>query len=213
MLMTGLSIEHPIVARDRGAAPVLLEARGLTRAGRIRRCLASPLRRGEVLGLTGLLGAGRTELALTLFGMTRPDARRDHGRPASRCACARNRDALRAGIAYVSEDRLNLGLNLRQSIEDNLMLAVLDRLRGASGLLSAARRRGRGVRMGAAAGDQDPRPRPTGADPVGRQPAARGAGASGWRRAPKVLILDSPTVGVDIGNKQGIYDIVRSPRR
>ena len=80
-----------------------------------------------MLGLTGLLGAGRTELALALFGMTvleRGDVLIDGVRLHLRS----NRDAIAAGIAYVSEDRLGLGLNLRQSIADNVSVGVLDRI-------------------------------------------------------------------------------------
>ena len=114
----------------------MLEVRGLTRPGEYQD-VAFTLRRGEVLGLTGLLGAGRTELALTLFGMTRPDAgeiRLEGGR--SRCAS--NQDAIAAGIAYVSEDRLNLGLNMRQSVGDNLVLAVAEPLSNRSGWIAPA---------------------------------------------------------------------------
>ena len=70
---------------------------------------------GEILGITGLLGSGRTELALSLFGMTRPDsgAIRIGGRPVR---FRSNREAVEHGIAYVPEDRLTLGLVLEQPI-------------------------------------------------------------------------------------------------
>ena len=76
------------------------------------------LHAGEVLGIIGLMGSGRTELALALFGMTKLD----HGEiwlDGKPCKLRSNQDAIRSGIAYVSEDRLLLGLNLRQSIADN----------------------------------------------------------------------------------------------
>ncbi len=205
-LMTGLSIEHPVVARDMQASPPLLRAIGLSRRGEYED-VSLTVRQGEVVGLTGLLGAGRTELALSLFGMTAPDAGRIE-LAGQTLHLRSNRDAVRAGIAYVSEDRLSLGLNLRQSIEDNLVLAVLRRLRGAVGLLSAGRRR-------AVASDWVRRLaiRIPGLD----QPAQTLSGGNQQRLVlgkwlatqPKLLILDSPTVGVDVGNKRGIYDIVR----
>ena len=166
------------------------------------RCVA-----GEVLGLTGLLGAGRTELALSLFGMTRPDAGeiRLEGQP---IALATNQDAIRAGIAYLSEDRLNLGLNMRQSVGDNLVLASLDRLANGLGWIAPARRR-------ALAADWVEKLHikiPGLANPVqqlsggNQQRVVLGK----WlATTPKVLILDSPTVGVDIGNKRGIYELIR----
>jgi simple sugar transport system ATP-binding protein len=205
-LMTGEEIEHGVAARDLGHAEPLLEVRGLTRTGEFED-VSFALRRGEVLGLTGLLGAGRTELALTLFGMTPADAGgiRMAGRP---LALRSNQDAIRAGIAYVSEDRLNLGLNMRQSIEDNMALAMLRRLAGAFGLIPATARRAL-ARLWA---DRLSVKAPDLAAPVqtlsgGNQ--QRVVLAKWLATDPKLLILDSPTVGVDVRNKSGIYGIVR----
>ena len=205
-LMTGLTIEHRITARDLGDAPPLLEVRGLSRAGEYLD-VSLVLHRGEVLGLTGLLGAGRTELALSLFGMTRPDAGeiRLLGRPIT---LRSNQDAIRAGIAYLSEDRLNLGLNMRQSVADNVALASLDRLANSVGWIAPARR------LGLAAtwieklhvkvpGLGNPVQQLSGGN---QQRVVLGK----WlATGPKVLILDSPTVGVDVGNKRGIYELIR----
>jgi simple sugar transport system ATP-binding protein len=205
-LMTGLDISSAVVARDMRAAPPLLAVRNLTRAGEYSD-ISFDVRRGEVLGLTGLLGAGRTELALSLFGMTRPDSGTIEI-AGSVVHLRSNQDALRAGIAYVSEDRLNLGLNLRQSIEDNLTLAVLDRLRGALGLLSTAKRKHMAQswidRLSIKIPGLD---RPVSTLSGGNQ--QRVVLAKWLATGPKVLILDSPTVGVDIKNKQGIYEVVR----
>ena len=205
-LMTGLQIDQRITARDVGAEPPLLEVRGLTRAGEYQD-VAFTLRRGEVLGLTGLLGAGRTELALSLFGMTRPDAGEIllAGRT---IPLADNQDAIAAGIAYVSEDRLNLGLNMRQSVGDNLVLASLDRLASALGWIAPQRRRSLA---------EDWVDRLHIKIPGLDNPVQQLSGGNQQRvvlgkwlaTAPKVLILDSPTVGVDIGNKRGIYELVR----
>ncbi len=205
-LMTGLDISTSIVARDMAAAAPLLEVRNLTRAGEYEDASLT-LHRGEVLGITGLLGAGRTELALSLFGMTRPDSG-SIALDGKILHLRSNKDALRAGIAYVSEDRLNLGLNLRQSIEDNIVLAVLDRLRGALGLLSAARRKETAESWVAKLNIKIPGlDRPVSTLSGGNQ--QRVVLAKWLATGPKVLILDSPTVGVDIKNKQGIYEVVR----
>ncbi len=206
-LMTGETIEHAVVARDRANAAPVLDVRGLSRTGEFFD-VSFTLRRGEVLGLTGLLGAGRTELALTLFGMTRPNSG-EITVDGQTVRLRGNRDALRAGIAYVSEDRLNLGLNLKQSIEDNLTLAVLGQLRGAFGLLSARKRRemARGwvARLSIKVSSLD---RPVQTLSGGNQ--QRVVLAKWLATNPRVLILDSPTVGVDIGNKRGIYEVVRA---
>ncbi len=181
--------------------------KGLTRAGEYED-VTFTLRRGEVLGITGLLGAGRTELALSLFGMTRPDRGeiRLEGQPV---ALGSNQDAIRAGIAYVSEDRLNLGLNMRQSVQDNLVLAILSRLANRWGWIDPARRR-----AAATAAVDRLKIKIPGLD----NPVQQLSGGNQQRvvlgkwlaTEPKVLLLDSPTVGVDIGNKQGIYDIIHA---
>ena len=187
-----LVIDQAISARDVGEATPLLEVRGLTRLGEYQD-VTFTLRRGEVLGLTGLLGAGRTELALTLFGMTRPDSGeiRLEGSPIT---VSSNQDAIAAGIAYVSEDRLNLGLNMRQSVGDNLVLASLNRLANDLGWIMPQRRR-------ALAGEWVDRLhiKIPGLD----NPVQQLSGGNQQRvvlgkwlaTAPKVLILDSPYRG------------------
>jgi simple sugar transport system ATP-binding protein len=205
-LMTGQEIEHRVVARDTTAAPPLLVVRGLSRTGEYDD-VTFTLRRGEALGLTGLLGAGRTELALSLFGMARPDAGTIE-LDGQTLQLRSNQDAIRAGIAYVSEDRLHLGLILRQSIENNIVLPVLRRLRDAFGLVSPARRRREAARwverLAIKAGRLD---QPVQTLSGGNQ--QRVVLAKWLATAPRVLILDGPTIGVDVRNKVGIYRIVR----
>jgi simple sugar transport system ATP-binding protein len=209
-LMTGESIIHEVHATDRQAAPVVLQVDGLSRVGEFED-VSLTIREGEVLGLIGLLGAGRTELALTLFGMRRPDRGSIslNGRPLD---IRNNRHAIEAGIAYVSEDRLNLGLNIKQSVADNLVLSTLDQLTAGGGLISQARKRqvvdhwiqrlrikvpGPLLSVGTLSG--------------GNQ--QRVVLAKWLATKPKLLILDSPTVGVDIGNKASIYALVRDLAR
>ncbi len=206
-LMTGLVIEHRASARDTSSAPPVLEVAELTREGEYAD-VSFVLRAGEVLGLTGLLGAGRTELALSLFGMTRPDrgAIRLEGRP---LALGSNQRAIRAGIAYVSDDRLGRGLNMRQSVQDNLVLTVLRRLANRLGWIDPGRRR-----AAAAASVEQLKIKIPGLD----NPVQQLSGGNQQRvvlakwlaTEPKVLLLDSPTVGVNIGNKQGIYEVIHA---
>jgi simple sugar transport system ATP-binding protein len=205
-LMTGRTFDTAVAARDTMAAPPVLEVEGLTRRGEFRD-VSLTLRRGEVLGLTGLIGAGRTELAHTLFGMTRPDAGRIRleGREVQ---FRSNRDAVAAGIAYVSEDRLALGLIQPQSISDNAVISVLKKITGAGGLLSRSRQetlvdhwiRELAVKVG------------TPGDAVSTLSGGnqqRIVLAKWLATEPRVLILDCPTVGVDVGARAGIFRIVR----
>jgi simple sugar transport system ATP-binding protein len=209
-LMTGLDIDHAIVARDKPTAEPLLTVEKFSRRGEFAD-VGFTLRRGEVLGIVGLLGSGRTELALTLFGMQRAEAGRItlEGKPLK---LRSNRDAVQAGIAYVSEDRLGLGVILPQSIGDNIILAVMKNMAGRFGLIPLRSRRALAAdwvnRLAIKVAGID---RPVQTLSGGNQ--QRVVLAKWLATSPKVLILDSPTVGVDIKNKQGIYEIVASLAR
>ncbi len=205
-LMTGTSLRQEVSARDREGARPVLEVEGLTRRGEFED-VSFAIREGEVLGLTGLIGAGRTELAHALIGMSRPDAGavRLNGRAISPRSI---RDAIGEGVAYVSEDRLSLGLIQPQSISDNTAIAVLGRLVGRLGFQSASRQRdlvakwvdGLAIKIG-----------------MPEHPVSTLSGGNQQRvvlakwlaTEPKLLILDSPTVGVDVGARAGLFRIVR----
>jgi simple sugar transport system ATP-binding protein len=165
------------------------------------------LRRGEVLGLTGLLGAGRTEVALTLFGLKRPDAGQIllDGKPVS---LRSNADAIRKGISYVSEDRLTLGLILQQSIADNIAVTVLNKILNRLGLISSSGKDSLvndwllrvGVRYSSAA---------NAISTLSGGNQQKVVLAKWLSTGPQVMILDCPTVGVDVGARDGIFRIVR----
>lgn len=205
-LMTGESIKHAVAARALDDRQPALEVHGATRRGEFED-VSFVLHGGEILSIIGLLGAGRTELALALFGMTQLERGEIllEGVPLHLHS---NQDAVKAGIAYVSEDRLSLGLNLRQSIADNVAVTVLDRLADAFGLVAANRKRTLAEswvsRLGIRASDIEA---PVQTLSGGNQ--QRIVLAKWLATDPKVLILDSPTVGVDVRNKQGIYEVVR----
>jgi simple sugar transport system ATP-binding protein len=205
-LMTGKAFEYQLQARDVAPGPIVLEVRGLGRDGDYE-AVSLQLRAGEVVGLTGLLGSGRTELALSLFGMNPPD-RGTIALDGRRIALNTNADAIHRGIAYVSEDRLTLGLILDQSITANVTLTVLERLADAFGLIGARARQGHVARwvaeLGIKVSDSDNAVRTLSGGNQQRVVLAK------WMATnPRVLILDSPTVGVDIGAKDGIYEIIR----
>jgi simple sugar transport system ATP-binding protein len=205
-LMTGKTFDHAVVARDRSAAKPVLEVEDLTRAGEFEG-VSLTVREGEVLGIIGLIGAGRTELAHTLFGMT--PAQRGRIRLLGRdVRFGSNREAIAAGIAYLSEDRLTLGLIQPQSIADNTVITVLDRILDATGLTSATKQHSLvahwiselAIKIGAP-GDA--------VSTLSGGNQQRIALAKWLATEPKLLILDSPTVGVDVGARAGIFDIVR----
>jgi len=187
-----------------GAAPIL-EVSRLTRRGHYEG-IGLILHPGEILGITGRLGSGRTELALSLFGMNPPDAGkiRIAGKPVR---LPTNRAAVRRGIAYVPEDRLSLGLVMPQSISDNIIVSVLRRLTGAFGLIDGGRRRKTINRRIEELHVKTKTPdRPVQELSGGNQ--QRVVLAKWLATDPRILILDSPTVGVDVGAKEGIFQIV-----
>lgn len=204
-LMTGTSFTHEVTARD-ATGPEVLRVEGLTRAGEYED-VSLTLRAGEVLGLTGLIGAGRTELCHTLFGMTQADRGRIllNGREVT---LRSNRDAVAQGIAYVSEDRLALGLIQPQSIADNTVLSVLKQITGVGGLLSQRRKEDTVSHWITELAVKIGKP----ADAVSTLSGGnqqRVVLAKWLATQPKVLLLDCPTVGVDVGARAGIFRIVR----
>ena len=205
-LMTGKTFDYGARATPAARRDTVLSVSGLSRTGDYHD-ITFEVGAGEILGITGRLGSGRTELALSLFGMSRPDTGevRVRGKPLVRHD---TREAIGHGIAFVSEDRLSLGLVMQQPISSNIILAVLDRLAGWAGLIPAARRAGTVAHWIEALGIKVSDPE----NPVrtlsgGNQ--QRVVLAKWLATAPSLLILDSPTVGVDIGAKDGIYAIVR----
>ncbi len=183
---------------------VLLEVRGLTREVAFRDVSFS-VRAGEILGLAGLIGAGRTEIARVLFGVDRADAgeiRLD----GALVSFASPSEALAAGIAYVPEDRHQDGLVLDFSIASNVSLPILHRL--FPGLFI---QRSREVALGSRY-VEELRIRSTG---VEQMAGALSGGnqqkvvlAKWLATEPRVLILDEPTRGIDIGAKVEVHRII-----
>jgi simple sugar transport system ATP-binding protein len=204
-LMTGHQLELGAKRTHSKREPPILEIRGLTRHGHYTD-VNLELQPGEILGITGRLGSGRTELALSLFGMNPPNSGQILVK-GKLTPLRHNRDAIRQGIAYVSEDRLSLGLVMPQSIADNVVVSVLDRMKGAFGLID---RKKRSATIERWVNDLSIKTK------TANRPVRELSGGNQQRVVlakwlatnPRILILDSPTVGVDVGAKAGIYQIV-----
>lgn len=185
--------------------PVALSVRGMS-DGRLVRDCSFDLHEGEILALSGLIGSGRTELARLIFGADRRTAGTMElaGRPIEITSPGA---ALNAGIAYLTEDRRELGLFLDMSIADNINMGVLARDAGRLGLrdYAVADKRAAG-----AVSDLSIRTGSTrinvGALSGGNQQKVLLARL--LETKPKVLILDEPTRGVDVGAKSEIYRLV-----
>jgi simple sugar transport system ATP-binding protein len=207
MLMTGKAFAYETGETDFSGAEPVLSVRSLTRPGHYAD-VSLDIRAGEIVGLTGLLGAGRTDFALSLFGMNPPTSGEIRV-AGDRLALATNRQAIDAGIAYVPEDRLTLGLVLEQPVVSNILITILDELADGAGLVREATRQSVARRWIDDLAIKAPKPdNPVKTLSGGNQ--QRVVLAKWMATGPRVLILDSPTVGVDIAAKDGIYAVVKA---
>ncbi|WP_262296800.1 sugar ABC transporter ATP-binding protein [Microvirga sesbaniae] len=190
--------------------PVMFAVRSMGDGVRVHDC-SFELHEGEVLGIAGLVGAGRTELARLIYGAD-PRTTGEVFLEGKRLSIAEPEDAIEAGVVYLTEDRKNLGLFLDLTVRDNVNVNVLSRDARAGGVLNlktakqraAAAIRALGIRV---AGDVVP----VGSLSGGNQQKVLLSRL--LETKPKVLILDEPTRGVDIGAKSEIYRLIDSLAR
>ena len=209
--MVGREVAEFYARHDHRAGDVVLRVRDLGRTGAFSG-VSFDVRRGEVLGLAGLVGAGRTDVALALFGVAPAEAGTIEleGAPID---VRTSRQALDHGIAYLSEDRRQVGLTMPQSVTSNITLPSLRRYASRLGLIDRSAER---------AAAEEFRQRLRIRTPGVSQPVGLLSGGNQqktmlakWLNAePKVLILDEPTRGIDVGAKGDVHaiidDLVRS---
>ena len=181
-----------------------LQARGLARKGALQP-LDIDLREGEMLGMCGLLGSGRTEAARLLFGADKADG--GTVRVGERqWAFSSPRDAIEQGIGFCSEDRKHEGAILELSVRENMVLALQARaglLRAIPRKVSEAMAREYVQKLGIKTADIET---PIGSLSGGNQQKVL---LARWLvTSPKMLILDEPTRGIDVRAKQEIMDYV-----
>jgi ribose transport system ATP-binding protein len=203
-MMVARPLEQEFPRRTVTPGAERLVVRHLCRGMKVRDVSFS-IRRGEVVGLTGLVGAGRTEVARCLFGADRPE-RGDVELDGRLLSLRQPADAIRAGIALLTEDRKGQGLILRQSVRENFGLPNLDRF----------------TRLGLV---RDKDERAAFARYVERlrirlsheeQPAAHLSGgnqqkvvlAKWLERQCEVVLFDEPTRGIDVGAKLEVYQLI-----
>ena len=206
--MIGRDVKNERAVSDLAAdaAPVL-EVDGLTLRGAYHD-ISFTLRRGEILGVTGLLGSGRTEIAESLFGVLPAD--RGTVRIDGRTVRLRSiDDAIAAGIGYVPEDRLAQGLFLEKSIADNMIAGSLDAHRTRWRTLDGGRVRTTIQQLFERLRIKAPNVSATVRSLSGGN-AQRVVIAKWLANRPRVLMLNGPTVGVDVGSKEEILEILRA---
>jgi len=182
--------------------PIVLEVKNLCKKNNFRD-INFVLRKKEILGITGLLGSGRTELATALFGIAPPDSGQIiiDNQP----VCIKNvQHAVKNGIAYVPEDRLTQGLIMNYSQRENISIAMLKNFKAPNGLIDEKK-----ITLIA---DKWIKTLKVKTDSMYKTVKTLSGGnqqkivLGKWLEMhPKVLILDGPTVGVDIGAKAGLF--------
>jgi len=211
-LMVGREISSFHHAQGRAPGEVVLEVRSLSlpwtghaRAWRLRN-VSFQLRRGEVLGVAGLMGAGRTELLECLFGTSPEPPVGQIVLEGKEVHFASPADAKRAGIALVTEDRKRLGLFPQLNVRENITVCMLEEAATAS-LISARKERNAARESIAQLSIKTP----------GTEAAITGLSGGNQQKAiiarwlrtrPKVLLLDDPTRGVDVGAKAELYRVI-----
>jgi rhamnose transport system ATP-binding protein len=205
-MMVGRELTAVFPKRVVRLGSVLLEIRGLSNRAAGVRDVTFDVRRGEILGLAGLVGSGRTQLAETIFGLTPADAGEIllDGKPVR---ISSPEDAIAAGIGYVPEDRRRHGVMMEMAVAANAGLASLNRM-SRYGLLdrTAERRTAQEYvdrfRIKTASVQAE-----VGTLSGGNQQKV--ALARWLATAPSVLILDEPTQGVDVGSKAEIHTLMQ----
>ncbi|MEX2444660.1 MAG: sugar ABC transporter ATP-binding protein [Alkalispirochaeta sp.] len=204
--MTGRTFEKRHFQPSIVSETPVFEARNISREPSFEDVSFS-LRPGEIIGITGLLDSGRTEVALSLFGMSPIDAGQIlvKGEPVR---IDSPRAAMRNNIGLVPEDRLTEGLFLSQSIGNNVVVTEIDELTKGLGFLDDEKRESEVQRWVSELSIATPDPRNAGQTLSGGN-QQRVVLAKWLARDLDVLVLNGPTVGVDIGSKYDIHGILQ----
>lgn len=202
--MVGRNIESLFPKEIVPLGKVLLEVRGLNHSGHYRD-VNFTVREGEIVGLAGLVGAGRTEIAQGIFGLV-PFESGEVFLEGQKILCKSPQQAIDHGIAYIPEDRTHEGVILEQNIQFNSSLSILN-LISKNGLIN--RQKDNSI--------ADQNIELFGIKTTGRRQLVSALSGGNQQKVvlgkwlstnPKLLILDDPTRGVDVGAKSEVYKIV-----
>ncbi|MDB6054347.1 MAG: rbsA 2 [Verrucomicrobiales bacterium] len=204
--MVGRELAASSIQKNFTPGAIVLELRNLTCKENGTKNVSLEVRAGEVVGMAGMVGAGRTELAQILFGLATPGGGTIlvNGKPTEIKSPS---DAVKCGIAYVPEDRRRHGVMLEMAIQSNISMASHGRL-FPGGWLHEGRENEEALRSIRELGIKTSGPLALANTLSGgnQQKVALGR----WLATkPRVLILDEPTQGVDVGAKLEIHKIIR----
>ena len=204
-LMVGRKVEFVHQGADK-LGDVVLEVRHLSRYGNFKD-VSFTVRKGEIVSLSGLVGAGRTEVVQAICGLEPADSGEIliHGKPVT---IKNMKDAVAHRIAYVPESRLTEGLVLTKSVEDNSVMTVHDRLRSGHGLVNLKTKHKLAKdwieKLNIKPGYPDMVVQKLSGGNQQRVVIAK------WLATdPEILFIDEPTNGIDIGAKSEIHNLMR----
>jgi len=205
-MMIGRDLKSLYIPPARGPGPPALDVVGLRTSTYPQHAVDLSLRSGEILGMAGLVGAGRTEVACAIFGIDPPAAGevRLEGR---KVAIRVPRDAIEQGIFLVPEDRKRTGLVLDHSINENISLASLGAFARAKLIQAGAERRNAEKQRQVLNIKAPSIHTISGTLSGGNQQKV--VLAKWLSMKPKVVIFDEPTRGIDVGSKSEIYTLMR----
>lgn len=188
-----------------GNEEVVLEVKGLTR-GRALHDVSFALKKGEILGFAGLMGAGRTDVARAIFGADPVDAGEVYIR-GKKANINSPRDAVRHGIGYLSEDRKRYGLALKLDVKTNVVLASLRKFLGIGGTINDTVARNTARHYVEALSIRTPSVEQRAQNLSGGN--QQKVVIAKWLTADTdILIFDEPTRGIDVGAKSEIYRLL-----
>lgn len=200
--MTGREVSYQKYERQTKDESKILEVKNLSKKGQYEN-ISFSCRKGDIIGLIGLLGSGRTEIALSLFGLNKPTNGEIlfEGKPVNINSPV---DAKNAGIVLLSEDRTTQGLFIGKNVKENMSSAVLKMFAGILGILNFRKEDDFAKENVKSFKVKTPSVQTIIKTLSGGN--QQKAIISKWVSSnPKVFIMDSPTVGIDIGSKSDIY--------
>jgi simple sugar transport system ATP-binding protein len=209
--MTGRKVKYPTYKRTAAGTVPILKIDKLSKSG-MYHDVSFEVRAGDIIGMIGLLGSGRTELALSLFGLNKPDSGIIEFDSVTKNSVASPAVAKKMGIVLLPEDRLTQGLFLERDVNENISSSIIDALSGRFGFFDRKKEQ-----QFAEDGIKKIKI---------KTPSiyTRIKNLSGGNQQktviekliltkPKIFIMDSPTVGIDVGSKSEIYEIIQSLAR
>lgn len=209
-MMVGRELKEHFPYESSSPGEEILRVENLTVKGMFEK-VSFVVRRGEVVGLAGLIGAGRTEVAKTIFGFYRKTSGKIY-LGGEEVKINSPRDAIEKGIMYLSEDRRNEGLIIKHTLKENMTLSALKKISDYIGTINFSKERSIVNEMIQKLNIKSFSP---------NQKIFRLSGGNQQKVAiakclltnPKLIILDEPTRGIDVGAKNEIYKLINDLKR